>query len=518
MAAWKSGTRSERLVLVVCALVALLSLAAYIPSVNSQTATGVLPIKHVVIIVEENHTFDNYFGTYPGANGINGSVKEPLVPGEPPTVSPFHIPGVNVSSDLCHTWTCAHEAYDSGKLDGFISAQGGSNLSMGYFDYHQIPYYWDYASQFVLLDNFYSSVMAASLPNHLYLVAGQSGGLTGDSKSARINFTSSLVSNSTFFFPSIADELSANHVTWKYYAGGYNFLNNWNPMPAFASVEDSQAMMNNLVPPSNLASDVKAGKLPSVSWIMPAEDSESEHPPYNVSVGEHMVVSAINTVMQSAYWNSTAIFVTFDDYGGWYDHVPPPQVDGYGYGFRVPCLVISPYARQGMIDNVQGDFTSILKFVETVFSLHPLSTRDAAASNMMEAFDFSQAPRSPLVLPGIYVADHYPLQLVPGQSGTGSVTSSETSETSSSVTSGSLSSANQAAGVYLPAAVVTVAFVFLSAAIAASTRRAPKGQTKDSPEMMRIESMGPLGFEPKMQFRLELSGLCDLTGSAYLQS
>ena len=482
MADRKSGTRTARLALFACALAFLLSVAAYVPSVNSETAPSALPIKHIVIIVEENHTFDNYFGTYPGANGINGSVKEPVAPGEPATVSPFHIPGVNVSSDLCHTWTCAHDAYDGGKLDGFISSQGGSNLTMGYFDYHQIPYYWDYASQFVLLDNFYSSVMAASLPNHLYLVAGQSGGLTGDSKNGRINFTSSLVSNSTFFFPSIANELSANSITWKYYAGGYNYLNNWNPMPAFASIVNSPAMTNDLAPPSSFASDIKAGKLPSVSWLMPAEDSESEHPPYNVSVGEHMVVSAINTVMQSAYWNSTAIFVTFDDYGGWYDHVPPPQVDGFGYGFRVPCLVISPYARQGMIDHVQGDFTSILKFVETVFSLHPLSTRDAAASNMMEAFDFAQAPRAPLVLPGIYVPDHYPLQLAPGQTGTGSTTSSETSVIGGGVPSGSNNSPNQAASIYLPAAVVTIAFVFLSAAAASSARRTERRKMELAPQ------------------------------------
>jgi len=454
--------------LVVVALVVFISMAGYVPFVRSEATVGGLPIKHVVIIVEENHTFDNYFGTYPGANGLNGSVGEPLGPGQPPTVPPWHIPGDTVSSDLCHTWECAHEAYDVGKLDGFISAQGGSNLSMGYFDYHQIPYYWDYASQFVLMDNFYSSVMTASLPNHLYLVAGQSGGLTGDSRGSEINFTSSSVHNSTFYFPSIADELSSDNVSWKYYAGGYNGLNNWNPLPAFESVENNQSMTARLAPPADFGPDVRAGRLPSVAWIMPAADDESEHPPYNVSVGEHDVVSTINTVMQSPYWNSTAVFVTFDDYGGWYDHVPPPQVDGYGYGFRVPCIVISPYAKQGMIDHVQSDFTSILKFVETVFSLHPLSTRDAAASNMMEAFDFSQAPRSPLVLPGVYVPDHYPLELVPVQTSTTSSLSrpSVTSNSSEALTASgtraqtsSLVPANKEGGVYVVAAVVAVALV-----------------------------------------------------------
>lgn len=408
----------------------LFSSASVFPSVISNSAAGTIPIKHIVIIVEENHTFDNYFGTYPGANGLNGSVTPPSSAGVPPAVAPFHIPGVTVEHDLCHTWECAHRAYDNGKMDGFVAAARGSNLTMGYFDYHQIPYYWDYASQFVLLDNFYSSVMASSLPNHLYLVAGQSGGLTHGSSGGRLNFTSSTVYNNTFLFKSVVDELNAKGVSWKYYAGGYQFLNNWNPMPAFESVQRNQSMIKNLAGPESFATDVKASKLPDVAWIMPPTDTQSEHPPYNITLGEHLVVSAINSVMGSNYWNSTAIFVTFDDYGGWYDHVPPPQVDGLGYGFRVPCLVISPYARQGMIDHVQSDFTSLLKFVETVHSLQPLASRDSAASNMMEAFDFAQAPRASLVLPGVYLPEHYPLALLPRQTTTTStLTTSSTATT-----------------------------------------------------------------------------------------
>jgi phospholipase C len=118
--------------------------------------------------------------------------------------------------------------------------------------------------------------------------------------------------------------------------------------------------------------------------------------------------------MQSPYWNSTAILLTWDDYGGWYDHVPPPQVDAYGYGFRVPCLIISPYARQGFIDHTVADHTSMLKFIESVYGLPPLAQRESAASNLFEAFDFSQSPRPPLVLPGAFVPDHYPLTSVSG--------------------------------------------------------------------------------------------------------
>jgi phospholipase C len=430
----------------------LLSLAVVLPPVSTSPATGTIPIKHVIIIVEENHTFDNYFGTYPGANGINGSFRLPLSPGGPRIQAPFRIPGVTTDHNPCHTWTCAHRAYASGKMDGFLFTDGGSNLTMGYFDYRQIPYYWDYASQFVLLDNFYSSVMADSLSNHLYLVAGQSGGLTFDARGGTVNFTSSEVSNSTFFFNSAVDELNAQGISWKYYAGGYQFLNNWNPMPAFESFKRNQSMLKNLADPSSFAPDVKAGKLANVVWMMPPTEFESEHAPYNVSLGEHLVVSAINTVMASSYWNSTAIFVTFDDYGGWYDHVPPPQLDEFGYGFRVPCLVISPYAKQGMIDHVQSDFTSLLKFVETVHSLQPLAARDSAASNMMEAFDFALAPRAPLVLPGRYVPDHYPLILQTGQTTT---TSTSTASPTTTITHANLTT-TRTTSTANPAATTTV--------------------------------------------------------------
>jgi phospholipase C len=463
----------------VAIVIVLISASALLATVAQGSPQGGSPIKHVVILVEENHTFDNYFGTYPGANGLNGSRALPLYAGAPPSVAPFHLRGTTLSQDLCHNWACAHKAYSNGKMDGFVLA-AGSNLTMGYFDHNQIPYYWDYASQYVLLDNFYSAVMASSLPNHLYLVAGQSGGLTGAASGGRINFTSGLVYNSTFHFKPIFDQLDAQNITWKYYAGGHYYLNNWNPVPAFSEYKSNTAWSKNLEDPSRFAADVKAGQLASVVWRMPQSDSESEHPPYDVSAGQRAVVSAINAVMQSKYWNSTAIFLTFDDYGGWYDHVPPPQVDGFGYGFRVPCLVISPYARQGMVDHAQGDLTSLLKFVETVFSLRSLSTRDAAAGNMMEAFDFTQAPRPPLVLPGPYVPEHYPLTLISGQtSTTGSTATSTRPSTTSTTSSRSTTSVTstskqtylvQVGGVYLLPSILVGAFLLAALAFAAKSR------------------------------------------------
>jgi len=375
----------------------LLKLAAQ--ASRSNLPGGPSPIKHIVVIVEENHTFDNYFGTYPGANGIGGATPQPSSNARnAQLVAPFVINTTTISHDLSHTWTSAHQAYDGGKMDGFVIASN-SDLSMGHFDPSLIPSYWDYASRFVLLDNFYTSVMGPSLPNHLYLIAGQSGGLTSDASSGIINFSSSSVYNSTFYFKTIMDELDASNISWKYYAGNYSALNNWNPLPAFASFKINPARMINLADPQQFFTDVANHALPSVVWIMPGTDQSGEHPPYDISVGEQKTVSVINTIMASEYWDSTAIFLTWDDYGGWYDHVRPPQIDQFGYGFRVPCLIISPYARQGVVDHTQGDFTSILKFIETVHSLPPLTARDASASDLMEAFDFSQAPRPSLVLP-----------------------------------------------------------------------------------------------------------------------
>jgi phospholipase C len=390
-------------------LVAALLLLLVLPSLPRASPTAnSLPIKHVIVLVQENHTFDNYFGTYPGANGITNYSALPSTPGGPPVNKPFLLPDTPLTKNLNNSWASAHQAYANGTMDGFVEAQG-SNVTMGYYDYHSIPYYWDYASQFVLMDNFFTSVMAASLPNHLYIIAGQSGGLTSDERYGSLNFNSSTIKNGEFEFPTIINELEASNVSWKYYAGYHDEFTNWNGLPDFPSISGNQTLFSNVVETTQFVTDLQSGNLPSVSWVMPEGDEVSEEPPANVTSGESAVVNEINAVMSSQYWNSTAIFLTWDDWGGWYDHVPPPQVDGYGYGFRVPCIVISPYARHGFIDNTQGDFTSILKFIETVFGLSPMTSRDAQADNLMEAFDFSHVSNPALVLPGPFVANHYPL-------------------------------------------------------------------------------------------------------------
>jgi len=240
--------------------------------------------------------------------------------------------------------------------------------------------------------------MGPSLPNHVYLISGQSQGITNDN--ADISFS----------FPTIMDELDAAHVSWVYYAGYPDFTTGWNALPSSSTYLKAHPYFSGLEEPDLLPIDISKPNFPSVAWIMPENESMSEHPPYNITAGELSVVKEVNEIMKSQYWSSSAIVLTWDDYGGWYDNASPPQVDQYGFGFRVPALIISPYARQGFVDNTVTEFASTLKLVETVFHLPSLGTRDLKADDLLEAFNFNQSPRAPLILPGPFIANHYPLE------------------------------------------------------------------------------------------------------------
>jgi phospholipase C len=369
---------------------------------SSSTTSGPIPIKHLFIIVQENHTFDNYFGYYPGVNGL-ADAKPQLNPNDSKLVAPFEINSSTIPNShanlLCHSASCAQADYDHGKMDAFLTESGENmNVTMGYFNPDLIPYYWDYASQYVLMDNFYSPFMGPSLPNHMYLLSAASGGVTGNNYTETVNI------------PVIVNELDAANVTWVYYAGFFGTTNGWNPLPADEAYLKTHPNLQGLKDPSEFPTDVSKPGFPSVAWIMPETDEISEHPPYNVTAGELSVVSEINDIMKSQYWSSSAIIMTWDDYGGWYDNASPPQVDQYGFGFRVPALIISPFARHGFVDSKLSEFASTLKLIETLFHVPSMTSRDANASDLLEAFNFDQTPRAPLVFPGPFVANHYPLE------------------------------------------------------------------------------------------------------------
>ena len=463
-------------------LISILVLGA-VYSLNVSSSSSQSKIQHLVFIIQENHSFDNYFGTYPGANGLPADTALPInltdpslgsvspyhlnetlpisIVGDelPPgvadpddfsadlaaesngSVSPFHLLTESLGQDLSHAWEVAHEAYDNGKMDGFVAAEG-SNLTMGYYDRSDIPYYWDYADNYVLDDNFYSSLMGPSFPNHLYIASGTNGPTnmteTWILNGSIINNPSSL-QGIDLTWSTLAQELSGAGISWRWYDGDANATapTIWNVLPLFDYFQTHPNELSAHVKNTqDFVTDAKNNDLPAVSWIIPgdwhpptlpsifANQSISEHPPARSDAGMDYVAYLVNQVMQSPDWSSTAIIITWDDYGGFYDHVPPPQVDAYGEGFRVPTLVISPWAKHGYIDDTQYEFASLLKLAEDNFNLPAVNSwgRDVKANDMMNSFNFSQTPQPTLIEPANFVfgrdvsiTNVLPLKTVVGQ-------------------------------------------------------------------------------------------------------
>ena len=365
------------------------------------------PIQHLLVMMQENHTFDNYFGTYPGADGLPAGVQMPVNPADPKSgfVTPWHI-GTSTITDLSHNSATYIEQYDQGKMDGFVSALNERNqngkLAMGYYDGTDIPYYWNLAQNYVLFDHFFSSAKDGSTANHMYWVAGT---MPQVQKGQQL---SSLLTN----VPTIFDRLQAAGVSWKFYVENYdpriNYRNQvnqgnresqviWVPLLNFDRFLDDPALSSHIVDLSQYYVDLQQGTLPAVAYIVPS--GASEHPPESPSSGMRSVKNLVQELMRSTSWSSSAFILLYDDWGGWYDHVAPPQVDQAGYGARVPGLLVSPYARKGFIDSTQLDFTSVLKFIEANWNVSALTTRDANANNFLEAFDFTQTPRHAVFLP-----------------------------------------------------------------------------------------------------------------------
>ncbi len=377
--------------------------------------SGSEKIEHVVWIIQENHSFDNYFGTFPGADGLPPFTCLPKMPGAQDCVKPFHMPPGQPLIDLEHSWETAHAAYNNGTMNGFVWVEG-SPYTMGYYDQRDIPNYWSYARRYTLCDRFFSSEMTGSSPNHVFTVAAQSGEINNIASLKQLE--SETDDDDGFSFASIVRRFRGAGITWKYYvetqpptaaAAAVNATLShlaypdpkeftlWNPLPGFKGIRENPADMARLVPLQQYFTDLKSGTLPQVSWIIP-DFQDSEHPPEPLDQGMWYVTQSINALMQSRYWKNTVIFLTWDDYGGFYDHIPPPEVDAYGYGPRVPMIVISPYAKQHYVSHDTYDFTSVLKFIEQRWGLKHLTGRDDRANNMADVFDFSHPIASPLVI------------------------------------------------------------------------------------------------------------------------
>jgi phospholipase C len=382
---------------------------------NTPAIAGSEKIEHVVWIIQENRSFDNYFGTFPGADGIPPSTCLPKLPGSKDCVKPFHMPPGQPFTDLSHNWEIAHAAYDHGAMDGFVWAEG-STYTMGYLDDHDIANYWRYARSFTLCDRFFSSLLGPSGPNHVFTVAAQSGGLINNVGTLDA-LERVLDDPEGFSFASMVDLFSKTHLSWKYYVEtqpippGTNptmvahvaypdpkVFTLWNPLPGFKTIRDNPSLMARLVSDNEYFHNLQQGALPQVSWLVP-DFQDSEHPPEPPGQGMWYVTRVVNALMNSPYWKDTVIFLTWDDYGGFYDHVTPPTVDAYGYGPRVPLIVISPYAKPHYVSHYAYDFTSVLKFIEERWGLPHLTLRDDFAKDMADCFDFSQTPTAPMVIP-----------------------------------------------------------------------------------------------------------------------
>jgi phospholipase C len=398
---------------------------------------GIQKIRHVIIIMQENRSFDSYFGVYPGADGIpmKNGVPAVCVP-DPMTgkcVAPF-VDHLDQNPGAPHTATDSAADIDGGKMDGFIAdAEQGRCTSghkcvadevMGYHVQSDIPNYWAYAKNFVLDEHMFESVASWSFTSHLALVSAWAAKCPNTSNP--MSCTSDLMPRDRttnvpqpFAWTDLTWLLHAHGISWGYYLdhGAQSTTNPngvpklWDVMPGFTDVsQDHQG--GNVQPLTAFFSQAAAGNLPAVSWIVP-DQQDSEHPSALVSTGQAYVTRIINAVMSSPDWGSSAIFLAWDDWGGFYDNVVPPTVDSLGYGIRVPALVISPYARRGYIDPQTFSFDAYLKFIEDDFlggaRLDPKTdgrpdsrpvVRESLPilGNLINDFNFSQAPLPPMIL------------------------------------------------------------------------------------------------------------------------
>jgi phospholipase C len=377
-------------------------------------------IKHVVFIMKENRTFDHYFGQFPGADGVRTGMTST---GQ--SIPLWRAPDV-MFHDMDHSWWAARTGFDGGKMDHFDLLNSG-NVNGDYQAYTQmtqadIPNYWSLAKHFVLADRMFQTSNSASYSAHFYTIAA------ADESTITIPFLpngnpapywgcdappgttlSQLDSQGAiwnvypcFDPPTLADSMNnagPPPISWKFYApvfgqGGYQH----SAFDYVKHIRDSSYWNTNVVPMSQFVTDALSGNLPQVSWII--AQTQTEHPPYGTCAGENWTVEQINAIMQGPIdqWNSTVIFLTWDDFGGFYDHVPPPQVDQFGFGPRVPLIIISPYARAGKISHTVYEFSSVVKFIEENFGLPFLTQHDQQANDTSDSFDFSQKPLAPLPL------------------------------------------------------------------------------------------------------------------------
>jgi phospholipase C len=377
--------------------------------VGARTDTSTSPIKHIVILVKENHSFDNILGQMAGVDGSRtANVFGNTVP---LTTTPDML-----QHDIIHSGPQSLKAVDHGKMNGFSkegwAIQNNVDVADSQYTQAQIPLYYSYASTYAVADHFFSTFLGGSFTNHLILISGQSGHTIDNPHrksgpkawgcdSTKTTLVPVLIHGSVkriypcFNMQTLADEANAVHMPWKYYAAPKGVLGYiWSSFDAIRHIRESAQWGTNVVNNTQFVEDAATNKLPPLSWLTP-DFVDSEHPPASECVGENWTVREINAVMNSPEWNSTAIILTWDDYGGFYDHVAPPKESLYSLGPRVPFIVISPYSRTGYVSHKQYDFRSVDKFVESTFSLPRKAKYSRKVNSIANMFDFDQTPLAP---------------------------------------------------------------------------------------------------------------------------
>jgi phospholipase C len=366
-------------------------------------------IQHVVIIVQENRSFDNLFYGFPGADST-------------PSVAEDEVP-LEAGQDVCHFHSSVSAAYDVGAMDGFANEQlcgvvngtyqpegAPSTYMYAHVPQAEVQAYWTLAQRYTLADRMFQSNNGPSFAAHQYLIAGQSddaadvpdGSPWGCDapKGTTVPVINPDGTETTGPFPcfdytTLGNELDAANLSWAYYTPALDTQGGlFSAYDAIRSVRYGSDWNTRIISPeTQILSDVAAGKLANVTWVIPSFPN-SDHPLSASNTGPDWVSSVVNAIGNSPFWNSTVIFIVWDDWGGWYDHVAPPQLDRMGLGFRVPLIVVSPYARRGYVSHTQHEFGSILHYVEEQFNLQPLGFTDVRADDLSDCFDYTQVPAS----------------------------------------------------------------------------------------------------------------------------
>jgi phospholipase C len=391
-------------------------------------------IKHVIIVIQENRSVDNLFNGFPGADTVRaGQSKSGLVELRPVDL--------DYPADVDHQHRAFLQEYDGGRMDGFESAfttpRQADTFPYSYVPESQVEPYWIMGERYTFADRTFQSNTGPSFPAHLYLISGQ-GEFVADNPNhletthfawgcdsppdARVSL---IAPNGEevpgpwpcFDFNTLADDALANGVTWRYYAPGIDQLGSiWSAFDAVRHIRFGPLWGDVVSPETRVLHDAKIGNLPAITWVVPSAQN-SDHPfpkfdtEHDVGVtgqyGPEWVASVVNAVAEGPLWDSTAIIVVWDDWGGWYDHVAPPQLDRMGLGFRVPMMVISPWAKRHYVSHTQHEFGSIMRFAEQVFDLPSLHTTDERSDALRDCFDFEQRPGTFEPIPTLHQAAYF---------------------------------------------------------------------------------------------------------------